>query len=744
MFSQSPGAVVSSLLVLALLPGVASASWPDDEPELPWVSDVESQGVVFFAYQTPPSIERYSLTLRSWLDTIPLDEAPTAITADADGLYVSFGRRTSRFTRLGADETHLRNSNNNVTELFTVGEILFIYDEVDMMSVGKSDGTVIDNSEQYPFWYSMAGLSVAPNLGYVFGRSTGVSPSDILRVTFSADGTIGDLEDSPYHGDYPWAKRCFVFPDESSVADDSGTVYDTRSLRYAGSFGGRFSDLTFAGGFAYIVRDGTIISYTDRMLRTADYTPENMPLKIVVSGEDIISFHQGQEDVEAEALPLSLLEPREPGGAVSPGDLAYEPGAVELLEDGSVLLLSSVNRNVFRWSVAENMYLPSIPLLGGAGLMAFSEITETLYLGYGNGEITQIPFGEEEVGVESAFVNTAYPTTWLSAANEYLFVVYPSPYLDSYLTTFHPDGTLLSQIEEYSVPEEFVWNEATRRMFFIDDWPAVAWKGIYEDGVIGGSMTSIYGNDDGIINPPRVRSDGGMVVLGSGRLFDGNTLEQLDTLSNNIADAVWIDDQLFTLRSFGSGSQLQKWGANYGVDAAREIDGEPIRLFQYEYELLTVTLRDGKPYFMVWDESLNAVGIPVSMTDGRTTAVAADTVEYTITVSNESASRRAGINVQSLLSAQLGNARWSCVPSLGSSCTAGPTAGEISDIVEIAPEGEVVFTLVAQVSTDASGELLSRVDVWQTGGRTVYRSEDTTVVATRNLRRGNASGRRTP
>ena len=371
MFSRSTGAFVSCLLVLALVPGAALAAWPDEEPELPWVSDVESQGVVFFAYQAPPSIERYSLTLRSWLDTISLDEAPTAIAADADGLYVSFGRRTSRFTRQGEDETHLRNSNNVVTELFTIGDILYIYDGVDLMSAEKSDGTMIDNSEQNPFWYSMAGFSVAPNLGYVFARTTGVSPSDILRTNFSADGTIGEQEDSPYHGENPRANRCFVFPDESSVADDSGTVYDTRSLRWAGSFGGAFSDLTFDGDFAYIVRDGTIISYTDRMLRIADYTPENTPLKIVVSGEDIISFYQGSAVVEAEALPLSLLEPREPGGPVDPGEIEYDPDAVELLEDGSVLLLSSINRNVFRWSVAENMYLPSIPLLGGAGLMAF-------------------------------------------------------------------------------------------------------------------------------------------------------------------------------------------------------------------------------------------------------------------------------------------------------------------------------------------------------------------------------------
>jgi uncharacterized repeat protein (TIGR01451 family) len=733
---------LSWLAVVVLVPGVGSASWPDQEESLPWLTSVESEGVIFFAYQTPPSVERYSMASRNWLATIFFDDVPTALTVDADGLYVSFGRRTSRFTRSGTGETHLRNSNYDAENLFTVGDVLFISDGTDLMAIDKNDGTLIDNSERYYSWYRMTGFSVAPTLGFIFARSTGVSPSDILQIAFSADGTIGDQEDSTYHGDFPNADRCYVFPDESLVADNSGTVYETRGLRYAGSFGGAFADLTFSGAFAYIVRDGTIVEFTNRVLRSGEFTPANRPLKIVVSGSDIISFYQGTGGVEAEALPLSLLGPREPGGPVDPKNLVYEPDSLAVAADGSVLLLSSINHNVFRWSVDDNRYLASIPLLGGPDLIAYSNVTDTLYVGYRSLEITQIPLDGAEVGDESPFVNTAYPPQGLSAAGEYVFVVDESGGWHNH-TTYDPDGSLISQDDLATWAEEFVWNQSTRRMYFIGDWPSLEWEEIDEDGVIGEHMESYDSSYGETINPVRVRPDGALVVIGSGRLYDGESLAQVDTLSNNISDAVWIGDQLYTLRSDGSGSQLQTWGVNYAVDLVREIEGSPIRLFAIDGDLLVVTSRYGKPSFMLWDEHLNALGIPVTMTDGRSVAVAADVLEYTITVSNPADTRRDDVNVMAILPAQLSSLAWTCSPSIGSSCSEGPSVGSVFDIVDIAAEGEVVFTVTAHVPISAAGELMGRVEVWQNGGA-VYWDTDTTTVGSWRLRRGNPAGRRVP
>jgi uncharacterized protein YcfL len=166
----------------------------------PWLARHESGGIVYFLYTTAARVERFDLASGSWLADIALPETPTAFWADADGLYVSFGRRTSRFALDGTGEAHLRNTGVDATGLFTVGDFLYIYAPDDLLSANKWTGALIDQEE---YWYTMQGLSVAPTVGKAFARSVGVSPSDIVEVVLAPDGTLGQQDDSPYHGTTP-------------------------------------------------------------------------------------------------------------------------------------------------------------------------------------------------------------------------------------------------------------------------------------------------------------------------------------------------------------------------------------------------------------------------------------------------------------------------------------------------------------------------------------------------------------
>ena len=70
----------------------------------PWLALRESGGIVYLVLADDRSIERYDLRTESWLPAIGLADEPTAFAVDADGMYVSFGRRTSHFTLDGATE----------------------------------------------------------------------------------------------------------------------------------------------------------------------------------------------------------------------------------------------------------------------------------------------------------------------------------------------------------------------------------------------------------------------------------------------------------------------------------------------------------------------------------------------------------------------------------------------------------------------------------------------------------------
>jgi hypothetical protein len=96
-------------------------------------------------------------------------------------------------------------------------------------------------------------------------------------------------------------------------------------------------------------------------------------------------------------------------------------------------------------------------------------------------------------------------------------------------------------------------------------------------------------------------------VLGTGRIYDAISLEQIDTLSNDIHDAAWGNGTLFTLRSFEGGSQLQKWGENYDEDATQQLQGTPTRLLRIDEGLLVIADYQGDPWFSIWDLDLSSL-----------------------------------------------------------------------------------------------------------------------------------------
>ncbi len=690
-----------------------SVVWAAEAPEYPWIAAVESEGVVFFAYSSLASVERYDLASRSWLEVIEFEETPSAFAAASDALYVSFGRRTSRMARDGSNETRLPDMEGEVEELFVIGDVLGLSEGDFLTTIDRQTGILLHDVSEPHYWFPVAGFGPAPGSGIVFGVGTYGIPLDIARFTVSQEGSIGYLEDSPYHGDYPIGSRCYVFPDESKVADNSGVVYGTKDLSYAGSFAGSFSDLVFADGQPYIVRDGTIIAYSENLRRGGEYTPSHEPLKIAVDGGDIISFHRDGDRVAAEAIPLGLLVERQPGDPIDPTGLEFEPDAVAIGPTGTILLSHFDRGNVFRWSAEAHDYLPSIPLLGNPRVMAYSPANQSLYLGYPTGEITSIDLGRATPGSESPYVNTAYPAGNLACAGQYLVTDDgPDEYRRAH-QTYDPDGSLIDQLDPRSQPVEFVWNGPTRRLYFMEDWPSLWWEELREDGTIASSLTSSYVAGDRLVHPVRVKPSGELVISGAGQFFDGHTLEMTDSLENAIADVVWIGEQLFTLRALGDHGELQKWGDNHGIETSRAVAGSPLRLFANDDELLVIALRDGKPGFSRWDQEFNALTIPIAVTNGLSDAYRDDQLTHTVTVSNPSDQPREGVHVQCNFPEILTSVSWTCEATTGSECSAGPLGGDVLDTAVLAADGEVVYTVTSTVWTEASGDAVVRCEAFR-------------------------------
>jgi len=575
-----------------------------------WIDSTEFADIAYFLYQAPASIERYDLTNQVFLPDIPLGDVPTSFTVDQDGIYISFGRRTSRFTLNGTGEVHLQNTNDDVTELQVLGDYLYLmYSGGNVLSVNKFSGELLDWQTYY---YKLRGTSISPAVGKIFGRSTGVSPSDIVELELNTDGTLGTQKDSPYHGDYPGANRTYLLPGDARVADDSGIIYSTSDLTYNNSLGGSFDDLDFYGDLPVVLRGDTLYAYSNVFGITGSYTASGVLDTIYVHGENVFAFFTDESlALAVEVIPMSLLTPDVPGDPVDPNGLVYTPDTTIFGSNGRVFLLSNANLSIFRWSMIQQQYVESIPLTETVKFMAFSEQNNTLYLAHESGKITQIKLSQSDAEVH--FANSPQSPRGLATAGQFVFLADPSGAWNTHYT-FNASGALLSQVEWNYYSKEYIWSAANRKMYFFRDDSSpndLIWEDIDADGLIGDQMDSPYHSSEGIIHPIHVTPDGSKVLLGSGRIYDAFSLVQVDTLSNDILDAAWAwtDNSLFTLVPGVNDSEVQQWGANYAVIDNIPVAGEPLSLFGKGDELLVITSVEGIPAFTIYLD-------PVADTDG--------------------------------------------------------------------------------------------------------------------------------
>jgi uncharacterized repeat protein (TIGR01451 family) len=112
------------------------------------------------------------------------------------------------------------------------------------------------------------------------------------------------------------------------------------------------------------------------------------------------------------------------------------------------------------------------------------------------------------------------------------------------------------------------------------------------------------------------------------------------------------------------------------------------------------------------------VDLAITKTDGVTSVDAGGSTTYTLAVSNSGPSDAIGATVADTFPAAIASTSWTCVASALSSCTAGPAAGNINDVVTVRAGGTLTYTVIANVSGAASGSLINTATVTAPGGTT--------------------------
>jgi len=598
------------------------------------------------------------LTNSQWLSpiTLPTVYGPaTAFTVDADTLYVAYGQSAKRYSLAGSNEVHLINAANSIQGIFIDGNVIFLNHSVSLYarftSLNKLNNAVIAQFENYID--AVSGASIAPSINKMFGRSLGVSPSDITYVSYNDDGTFVGGGDSPHHGDYPGASRTWVFPGDAKVVDDSGTVYSTGNLTYLNSFGGAITDLDFYGtNIPIVLRGSQLVAYSNALLPTGSHTLSFTPKNIYIVGTNVMTFtfDVGQSNgILVEAVALANLNPPTPGQPVNPVGLAYTPDASFIDKDGVLYLLSKAQQSLFRWDTTNQTYLATIPLVGSPGYVAYSAVNHTVYLAYSTGLIRQIDLSSTNFS-ETPFANLPSAPMGLSTADAYVFAVDGSGAWDTHYT-FNSAGAMVDSVDWNYYSTEYVWNSARQKMYFFRDDTSpndLLWEQINANGVtysneppggIGTYMDSPLHNSAGFVHPIRVAPDGTVVVLGSGVIHDATTLVRLaTTLGNSITDAAWVNGQLRTIRTISGIAQLQQWTQpNYGLGNVRQLPGSAHRLLELgDDRLIAICLLGGVPSFYVLNGDFNIIAPPTLAAPSGLAATVASTSQVNLAWSDVS------------------------------------------------------------------------------------------------------------
>lgn len=590
---------------------------------------MRSGDIYYFVFNTPNRIERYNLASRAWLSSVPLEKEATALWVDESGIFVAEDRVISRFALDGSGKTALANGEATVGTLYTMNQLLgYAPSGGDLININKQTGAFVSTLSDWR--YSLYGFaySVIPSLNRALFLRGG-SPADICYADIGASGNLIGAADSPYHADYPVGTRTFLFPDQTRVADTSGTVYSTANLNYSNSFGGSFTDMSFRGSNgAILLRNNKLQSCDNALLETGSFTLGSAGMRVAVSGEDAVVFFEDYGNgrgLRVQVVPLSSISPATPDPAPNPQGLAYTPDDSFVDKDGTVLLFSKDQRSLFRWSPELKGYLNGIPLSDSPAHAGYHKESHRIFIAYDNQVVRKIELNDA-VPVETPFVNLPGPPLGLALAGG--FPMIPTA---PALTIYSPAGQIAFNGTSFNYDgQTFAWDPTTRRMYRSrtgSSSSGLPFDTIDSVGTLTGSGQLSYNTNLAGANAIRVSPDASKVAVGSGLIFSANGLAEPVYLANGFTDGVWFAGKLVTIRLNGGVSQLQVWKGDQFVqeEVIRQFRGKPVRLHVLDStRLLLISMLNGDPCFTLLNEKLE----PTYVSLARPTAPSALTATH--------------------------------------------------------------------------------------------------------------------
>lgn len=569
---------------------------------------MRSGDIYYFGFNTPNRIERYNLASRTWLSPVVLEKEATALWVDESGIFVAEDRAISRFALDGSGKTPLANGESTVGNIYTINQLLGYASAGALININKQTGAFVSTLSDWRYSLYGFGYSVIPSLNRaLFLR--GSSPSDICYADIGPSGNLIGASDSPYHANYSVGTQTYLFPDQTRVADNSGTIYSTANLNYSNSFGAPFTDMSFRGpNGAILLRNDKLQSCNNALLETGSFSLGSAGVRVAVSGEDAVVFFEDYANgrgLRVQAVPLTSILPTAPDPVEDPRRLAYTVDDSFVDKNGTLLLFSKDKRSLFRWSPDLKDYLPSIPLSGGPAYADYRKENHRIFVAYNNQVVRTIDLNAA-VPVETPFANLPGPPLGLALAGEF-----PLVSTTPAVTIFSSTGQIASNDSTLTFyGQHFGWDSNRRRMYHFQVGSisnGLPFETIDSTGKVTVSDEVSYYTRLTGTKPIRVSPDGSKVAVGSGLVFSADGLINPVNLANEFTDGVWFGGNLVTIRPQLGQCQLQVWKGNQFVqeEVTRLFTGTPVRLHVLDpTRLVLISMVSGEPCFTLLNGDL--------------------------------------------------------------------------------------------------------------------------------------------
>lgn len=638
--------------------GQAAVQMLAQEADTPWGYAQQQGSIVYFQEST--RILRYDLRAGAWLPPVVVDSPIWALCAAPEGIYVSLGLTTRRYSLDLSEYTTVGTTTLETRAIFVSGSYFYLAgsSEVGVSwaidSHRRADGSFVKSS------VCIFGSDDFSSVAATNPAGTGLYPTAMVYLeghggfigwTLDALGGVEGYPEEVAADSVRNGTRAFVFPDGEHVCDDTGMVCYGSSLSCSGSLGPSFNDLAFfPDGNAAVLRDNFVTLYAAGTLaELGRFQLPNTADRLFVHGTTLSAFSPpgipGGSIGVAEATEAQITaSPRQAAPVVNPASTTFIPDDGFVGSDGLLYLLSKLNRSIFAWSPSTRTYLKSIPLQGSPVWMSYSKALNQVYLAYDDYRVTEIQLGTSDA--ETFWVNLCNEPVTFAAADGQVFVEEEGSTPDAMASAWVYDesGGLEQQIESAPVQPagnglSFYWDSVTGGLYTLGSGGVAAQ--LWELPVGNGALDKLKagpgnsGNEASGLYPVRFSTDGTLAVTETGSVFNTATLAQIGALGSPFVDAAWLDSTVTALSASGSNSVVQQAAAPaFAAGNSAAIFGTPLRIWPTpDNKLVVLTVLDGASNLTVLDAQAtilsSSFGPAITAQPTGQTMNAGSTVEFT-------------------------------------------------------------------------------------------------------------------